>query len=103
MTGNTNDSADESNLKPSATQEESADTKKPSVDDHAKDNASDSEDEGHDKVPFPVVLHEIVCDPSTDHCIHWLPDGNFFTIADKKKFAKEVMPKLNGHAKVSLL
>lgn len=74
-----------------------ADTKN-QLDDQAKNDASDDEEECN-KIPFPVILHEIVCDPATDHCIHWLPNGNLFTIADKKKFAKEVLPKLNGHAK----
>lgn len=58
----------------------------------------DTDEEARDKFPFPVVLHELVSNPETDHCIHWL-DGNLFTISDKKRFAKEILPKLNGHAK----
>jgi hypothetical protein len=61
--------------------------------------SSDDEEDCTEKVPFPVILHGIVCDPETDNCIHWLPNGNLFTISDKKKFAREVMPKLNGQAK----
>ena len=64
-----------------------------------KSNASEDEDGTIDKIPFPVLLHGIVCNPATDHCIHWLPDRNQFTISDKNKFAKEVLPTLNGNAK----
>ncbi|KAL3793239.1 hypothetical protein HJC23_000781 [Cyclotella cryptica] len=104
---------EERQLKPSATEEESAKIKcegdngdrKLSVDDSTSEykreesNDNDEDEEGNNKIAFPILLHEIVCDPSTDHCIRWLPNGNLFIISDKKKFAKEVLPKLNGHAK----
>eukprot|EP00956_Cyclotella_meneghiniana_P042859 scaffold249336_cov57-Cyclotella_meneghiniana.AAC.1 len=68
-----------------------------------KNNASsDTDEEANDKIPFPVVLHELVSDPETDYCIHWLDDGgdnnDLFTISDKKRFAKEILPKLNGQS-----
>lgn len=69
------------------------------IDEQDKSVASSDEEDCAEKIPFPVILHGIVSDPETDHCIHWLPNGNLFTISDKKKFAKEVMPKLNGQAK----
>ena len=65
----------------------------------AKNSGSDDEDEIADKIPFPVLLHELVSDPDSDHCIHWLPGGKLFTISDKKIFAKEVLTKLNGFTK----
>ncbi|KAL7546484.1 hypothetical protein ACHAWF_009823 [Thalassiosira exigua] len=52
-----------------------------------------------DKTPFPVLLHEIVSDPTTDDCIHWMPCGTRFMISDKKKFANEVLPRYYGNAK----
>lgn len=61
------------------------------------DNNDDDEQEG--KVKFPRLLHKIVSDPATDEYIHWLPCGTRFTIPDKKKFAKYVLPLFNGHAK----
>eukprot|EP00956_Cyclotella_meneghiniana_P007447 scaffold10129_cov69-Cyclotella_meneghiniana.AAC.4 len=65
----------------------------------AKNSGSDEEEEVADKIPFPVLLHELVSDPDSDHCIHWLPGGKLFTISDKKVFAKEVLTKLNGFTK----
>jgi hypothetical protein len=110
---------EETQLKSSGTEAESAITKievdnecrKLSVDDsqangsatseckHEESNENDDDEEGSNKIAFPILLHEIVCDPSTDDCVRWLPNGNLFIISDKKKFAKEVLPKLNGHAK----
>ena len=52
-----------------------------------------------EKTAFPILLHDIVSDPSTDDCIHWLSCGTRFMISDKKKFAKEVLPRFYGHAK----
>mmetsp|Transcript_14572 Transcript_14572/g.27777 ORF Transcript_14572/g.27777 Transcript_14572/m.27777 type:complete len:509 (+) Transcript_14572:101-1627(+) len=63
----------------------------------AQEAAGDgTEDE---KTAFPILLHEIVSDPETDDCIHWLPCGTRFIIPDKQKFANEVLPKYYGHAK----
>ena len=87
---------EESEVKSIAIEDEPADTNE------LKNASSDTEEEANDKIPFPVVLHELVSDPETDYCIHWLDDdgGNndLFTISDKKRFAKEILPKLNGHA-----
>ncbi|KAL7465879.1 hypothetical protein ACHAXS_006184 [Conticribra weissflogii] len=52
-----------------------------------------------DKVDFPALLHRIVSDPNTDHCIHWLPGGTHFFISDKKKFAQEILPLHYNHTK----
>jgi hypothetical protein len=60
--------------------------------------ANDMEAEG-EKTAFPILLHEIVTDPSTDDCIHWLQCGTRFMISDKKKFADDVLPRFYGHAK----
>ena len=86
---------EESEVKSIAIEDEPADTNE------LKNASSDTEEEANDKIPFPVVLHELVSDPETDYCIHWLDGGNdLFTISDKKRFAKEILPKLNGqHAK----
>lgn len=51
------------------------------------------------KTAFPILLHEVVSDPSTDCCIHWLPCGTRFMISDKKKFAENVLPLFYGNAK----
>ncbi|KAL7462689.1 hypothetical protein ACHAXS_003061 [Conticribra weissflogii] len=63
----------------------------------AQDAAADGNED--DKTAFPILLHEIVSDPETDDCIHWLPCGTRFIIPDKQKFANEVLPKYYGHAK----
>ena len=85
---------EESEVKSIAIEDEPADTNE------LKNASSDTEEEANDKIPFPVVLHELVSDPETNYCIHWLDGGNdLFTISDKKRFAKEILPKLNGHAK----
>ncbi|KAL7549642.1 hypothetical protein ACHAWF_012908 [Thalassiosira exigua] len=64
------------------------------------------EDEGEgndvpeaDKTAFPILLHGIVSDKSTDDCIHWLPCGTRFVISDKKKFAKDVLSRFYGPSK----
>lgn len=56
-------------------------------------------DDELEKTAFPLLLHEIISDPSTDYCIHWLSCGTRFMISDKKKFAKEVLPRFYGNAK----
>lgn len=61
--------------------------------------AQETAGEEDEKTAFPILLHEIVSDPETDNCIHWLPCGTRFIIPDKQKFANEVLPKYYGHAK----
>ncbi|KAL3793394.1 hypothetical protein ACHAW5_000262 [Stephanodiscus triporus] len=61
--------------------------------------ANDIEGTEGEKTAFPILLHEIVTDPSTDDCIHWLQCGTRFMISDKKKFADEVLTRFYGHAK----
>lgn len=61
-------------------------------------NAANDDPEG-EKTAFPLLLHEIVSDPTTDDFIHWLPCGTRFTISDKTKFAERVLPRFFGHAK----
>mmetsp|Transcript_12080 Transcript_12080/g.20937 ORF Transcript_12080/g.20937 Transcript_12080/m.20937 type:complete len:629 (-) Transcript_12080:304-2190(-) len=62
-------------------------------------SAQDDPGDDAEKTAFPILLHEIVSDPSTDDCIHWLACGTRFMISDKKKFAKDVLPRFYGHAK----
>jgi hypothetical protein len=56
-------------------------------------------DEHGEKTSFPLLLHNVVTDPATDDCIHWLSCGTRFIISDKKKFAKDVLPRFYGPAK----
>lgn len=56
-------------------------------------------DENGEKTSFPLLLHNVVTDPATDDCIHWLSCGTRFIISDKKKFAKDVLPRFYGPAK----
>eukprot|EP00581_Thalassiosira_minuscula_P007812 CAMPEP_0183702888 /NCGR_PEP_ID=MMETSP0737-20130205/839_1 /TAXON_ID=385413 /ORGANISM="Thalassiosira miniscula, Strain CCMP1093" /LENGTH=439 /DNA_ID=CAMNT_0025929571 /DNA_START=119 /DNA_END=1438 /DNA_ORIENTATION=- len=44
---------------------------------------------------FPIILHTIVSEESY-HCIHWLPCGTRFVIADKEDFSKDVLPRFFG-------
>ena len=64
----------------------------------AKSNAANDDPEV-EKTAFPLLLHEIVSDPTTDDFIHWLPCGTRFAISDKTKFAERVLPRFFGHAK----
>lgn len=61
----------------------------------------DDDGEGPDgeKTAFPILLHEIVSEAVSDDCIHWLSCGTRFMISDKKRFAKDVLPRFYGHAK----
>ena len=67
----------------------------------ANSNAANDDPESPvgEKTAFPLLLHEIVSDPTTDDLIHWLPCGTRFTISDKTKFAERVLPRFFGHAK----
>ncbi len=56
-------------------------------------------DEHGEKTSFPLLLHNVVTDPATDDCIHWLSCGTRFIISDKKKFARDVLPRFYGPAK----
>eukprot|EP00573_Skeletonema_grethae_P010999 CAMPEP_0201697148 /NCGR_PEP_ID=MMETSP0578-20130828/9629_1 /ASSEMBLY_ACC=CAM_ASM_000663 /TAXON_ID=267565 /ORGANISM="Skeletonema grethea, Strain CCMP 1804" /LENGTH=504 /DNA_ID=CAMNT_0048183233 /DNA_START=111 /DNA_END=1625 /DNA_ORIENTATION=+ len=56
-------------------------------------------DENGEKTSFPLLLHNVVTDPATDDCIHWLSCGTRFIISDKKKFARDVLPRFYGPAK----
>ena len=40
---------------------------------------------------FPLVLHTIVSEGDSD-CIHWLPCGTRFVIADKDVFSRNILP-----------
>jgi hypothetical protein len=65
-------------------------------------NAEDDQmivDEHGEKTSFPLLLHNVVTDPASDDCIHWLSCGTRFIISDKKKFAKDVLPRFYGPAK----
>eukprot|EP00956_Cyclotella_meneghiniana_P037234 scaffold135711_cov77-Cyclotella_meneghiniana.AAC.6 len=98
----------DTNQRPQSPQEESEELKlkstaikqeEPANTNEVKSTGFDSDEDANPKIPFPVILHALVSNPETDHCIHWLPDGNLFSISDKKKFAEEILPKLDGHAK----
>ena len=41
---------------------------------------------------FPLQLHNVISDEATNDIIRWLPSGKAFIIADKKRFAKELLP-----------
>ena len=45
---------------------------------------------------FPLVLHALVSDPSSDAAVHWLPCGTRFVIADKDDFSSEWLPRYFG-------
>eukprot|EP00985_Skeletonema_marinoi_P006204 scaffold2690_cov168-Skeletonema_marinoi.AAC.10 len=53
-------------------------------------------DVGSNPDSFPTVLHGIVSDESSDDCIHWLPCGTHFSISDKEKFSKKIIPMYFG-------
>ncbi|KAL7528224.1 hypothetical protein ACHAWF_002484, partial [Thalassiosira exigua] len=65
----------------------------------SSDESEEDEVPKADKTTFPILLHAIVSDESTDDCIHWLPCGARFVISDKTKFVREVMPQFAGHSK----
>ena len=61
--------------------------------------ADDMVNEDGEKTSFPLMLHNVISDPATDDCIHWLSCGTRFIISDKKKFSKDVLPRFYGPAK----
>ena len=61
--------------------------------------ADDIVNEDGEKTSFPLMLHNVISDPATDDCIHWLSCGTRFIISDKKKFSKDVLPRFYGPAK----
>ena len=42
---------------------------------------------------FPLQMMEILSNEDNVDVIHWLPHGKGFMVADKKRFAREIMPK----------
>ena len=46
-----------------------------------------------DEDAFPILLHSIVSDKSTNNCIVWLPCGTKFIVRDKDAFERDVMPR----------
>eukprot|EP00585_Thalassiosira_rotula_P008044 CAMPEP_0196136976 /NCGR_PEP_ID=MMETSP0910-20130528/5107_1 /TAXON_ID=49265 /ORGANISM="Thalassiosira rotula, Strain GSO102" /LENGTH=457 /DNA_ID=CAMNT_0041397353 /DNA_START=135 /DNA_END=1508 /DNA_ORIENTATION=- len=44
---------------------------------------------------FPIVLHTIISEVDSD-CIHWLPCGTRFVIADKDVFSRDILPRYFG-------
>ncbi|GFH45997.1 hypothetical protein CTEN210_02471 [Chaetoceros tenuissimus] len=57
----------------------------------AEDSSSLSEQERM-RTFFPLQLHNVISDDATNDIIRWLPSGKAFIIADKKRFAKELLP-----------
>lgn len=49
-----------------------------------------------DSKSFPLVLHAIVSDESSDKAIHWLPCGSRFVIANKDEFSSIILPHYFG-------
>ena len=47
---------------------------------------------------FPLKLHRIISDPRNEDVIRWLPSGKAFIIADKKRFAVEILPRFFSQA-----
>ena len=46
-----------------------------------------------DEDAFPILLHSIVSDKSTNNSIVWLPCGTKFIVRDKDAFERDVMPR----------
>lgn len=44
---------------------------------------------------FPILLHQVIGDPTTNDCIRWDSCGKIFVISDKKKFCVRVLPKFD--------
>jgi len=44
---------------------------------------------------FPLVLHTIISEDDSG-CIHWLPCGTRFVIADKDEFSRNILPQYFG-------
>eukprot|EP00984_Skeletonema_dohrnii_P012767 scaffold5207_cov96-Skeletonema_dohrnii-CCMP3373.AAC.14 len=66
----------------------------PSSDDGAEKSTTGAikvKDQGLE--PFPQILQEILNTSDYQSIAHWLPDGLSFIIADKRRFADEIMPK----------
>jgi hypothetical protein len=63
--------------------------------DDVKNNrhADDALKNSHLSKTFPQILHEILSTPEYEAIIHWLPDGSSFIIADRHRFADEILPK----------
>ena len=57
----------------------------------SEDSSSLSEQERM-RTFFPLQLHNVISDEATNDIIRWLPSGKAFIIADKKRFAKELLP-----------
>ena len=55
--------------------------------------ADDALKHSHLSKTFPQILHEILSTPEYEAIIHWLPDGSSFIIADRHRFADEILPK----------
>lgn len=47
---------------------------------------------------FPLKLHRIISDECNTDIIRWLPSGKAFIIADKKRFAAEILPRFFSQA-----
>jgi len=67
--------------------------------DGAEMNLSATEGPVEDGGSFPSLLHKIVSDTETDHCIHWLQGGTHFMIKDKKRFSMEILAVHFHHTK----
>ena len=67
----------------------------PSSDDGAEKSTTGSaikvKDQGLES--FPQILQEILNTSDYQSIAHWLPDGLSFIIADKRRFADEIIPK----------
>jgi len=60
------------------------------------DDRGGGEDAPNGKISkFLALLHEVISDPDTNTCIHWLPCGPRFMISDEKKFAKDILPRFS--------
>lgn len=50
-------------------------------------------EQGHHYDFFPIILYDIICSDSNSDIITWLPSGKAFLITDKKKFARDIIPR----------
>lgn len=59
----------------------------------SKASSTSAPSDASQRIFFPLRLHALVSDKTTDEIIRWLPSGKAFLIVDKKRFASELLPQ----------
>lgn len=59
----------------------------------SKASSTTAPSDASQRIFFPLRLHALVSDKTTDEIIRWLPSGKAFLIVDKKRFASELLPQ----------